>query len=111
MINDKNNLRAFRKRTDLTQSDIGFLMNHLDHISVCRYEHGERKPPMEMVLLYHLLFDVPVHSLFEIQTDNINEDLIVRIGQLIDQLKKQEPSQRVNSRIAFLTSALTRLIS
>lgn len=109
MPNDKNYLREYRKRTALTQADIGFLLNQPDTVSICRYEHGERKPPMEMVLLYHLLFNVPVHSLFEIQKDNLNEDVIVRIGQLLEQLKQRSPSQRVNSRIAFLTEVLTRL--
>jgi hypothetical protein len=84
-------------------------MNQPDTISICRYDQGERKPPMEMILLYHLLFDVPVHTLFEIQKDNLNEDVIVRIEQLINNLKLREPSQRVNSRIAFLTSVLARL--
>lgn len=111
MSKDKNDLRTFRKRTDLTQSDIGFLLNQPDNASICRYEQGERKPPMEMVLLYHLLFDVPVHSLFEVQRDNINEDVIMRIGQLLDQLKKQHQSQRVRGRVEFLTAALARLTS
>jgi transcriptional regulator with XRE-family HTH domain len=109
MPNDKNYLRAFRKRTDITQSDIGFLMDQPDKVSICRYEQGERKPPLEMALLYHLLFDAPIHSLFEIQKDNLNEDLIIRIGLLINELKQQSPSQRVKSRIIFLTSALNRL--
>ena len=109
MVNDKNYLRAFRKRTAITQTDIGFLLNQPDTISICRYEQGERKPPMEMILLYHLLFDVPVHTLFEIQKDNLNEDVIMRLEQLINNLKLREPSQRVNSRIAFLTATLKRL--
>lgn len=111
MSHDKNYLRSFRKRTAITQSDIGFLMNNRDKIDICRFEQGERQPPVEMALLYHLLFDAPIHSLFEIQKDNLNEDLIVRIGRLLDELKQQAPSQRVNSRIAFLTSTLTRLSS
>ena len=109
MSKDKNDLRVYRKRTDLTQSDIGFLLNLPDTVSICRYEHGERKPPMEMVLLYHLLFNVPVHSLFEVKKDNINEDVIARIGQLLEALKKQHQSQRVRGRVEFLTAALNRL--
>lgn len=106
---NKNYLRQYRKLTDITQSDIGFLLNQPDNIKICRYEQGERKPPMDMILLYHLLFNVPVDSLFEIQKDNLNEDLIVRINSLIHELKQHEPSQRVRNRIEFLTNALTRL--
>jgi transcriptional regulator with XRE-family HTH domain len=109
MFNDKNYLSKFRKRTDITQSDIGFLLNMPDNVTICRYEQGERKPPVEMVLLYHLLFDVPMQSLFEIQKDNLNEDLIVRIRQLINELKQHAPSQRIRSRIAFLMEALSKL--
>jgi transcriptional regulator with XRE-family HTH domain len=109
MSNDKNYLSKFRKQTDITQSDISFLLNLPDIFTVCRFEQGERKPPLEMILLYHLLFDAPVQSLFEIQKDNLNEDLIVRIRQLINELKQHAPSQRTRNRIAFLMETLTKL--
>lgn len=104
-----NYLRVFRKRSDLMQSDIGFLMNQPDYSNISRCEKGQRKPNIEMLLLYHLLFDVPIESLFERQKDALNEDLIIRIELLLKELKQVEQSPKVNSRIAFLASTLTRL--
>lgn len=104
-----NYLRVFRKRTDLTPSDIGFLLNRPDYSNISRCEKGYRKPNIEMLLLYHLLFNVPIDSLFERQKDDLNEDLIVRLGLLIQRLKQLEQDPMVNSRITFLASALSRL--
>jgi transcriptional regulator with XRE-family HTH domain len=111
MLTQHNYLRAFRKRTDLKQSDISFLLNQPDYSSISRCEKGHRNPSIEILLLYHLLFNVPIDSLFERQKDDLNEDLIVRIDLLIKELQQLEPSRKVNGRIAFLASTLTRLIS
>ena len=106
-----NFLRTFRKQTDVTQSDIGFLMNLPDYSNISRWEKGHRTPSIEMLLLYHLLFNVPIDALFERQKNGMNEYLINRIELLIKDLKQLEQSPKVDSRIAFLASALTRLIS
>lgn|GEM_PF-799894 len=109
MSNEHNYLRESRKRTDISQYDIGFLLNLPDYSNVCRWEQGQRKPTVDMILLYHLLFDVPVETLFEHQKDSMKEDLIVRLDLLIMELRQVKPTPKVNSRIAFLTSALARL--
>jgi transcriptional regulator with XRE-family HTH domain len=109
MFTEPNFLRKFRKKTDITQSDIGFLMNLPDYSAISRCENGERKAGLQMLFLYNMLFDVPINSLFEIQKDNLNEDLIVRIGLLIKELSLTEATPKVKGRIAFLSSTLTKL--
>jgi transcriptional regulator with XRE-family HTH domain len=110
-MSNHNYLRSFRKQTDITQSDIGFLMNLPDFSNISRWEKGQRKPSVEMLLLYHLLFNVPIEALFERQKTGMNDYLINRIELLIKDLNQLEQSPKVDSRIAFLASALTRLIS
>ena len=102
-------LRAFRKQTDITQTDIGFIMNLLDYSNVSRSENGLRKPSIEMLLTYHLLFDVPFETLFDALKEKLSADIIPRIGLLIHELKQDEQTPKVKSRISFLTSALARL--
>jgi transcriptional regulator with XRE-family HTH domain len=102
-------LNRFRKQTDITQSDIGFLMNRRDDIHICRCETGKRTPSIEMLLVYHLLFNAPIDSFLQIQKDDVIEDLIVRVGLLIYKLKQMEATPTVKSRIAFLTSVQARL--
>jgi transcriptional regulator with XRE-family HTH domain len=102
-------LRGFRKQTDITQSDIGFLMNLPDYSKVSRWEKGETKPTIEILFVYHFLFDIPLNVLFEREMNGIHDYLINRIGLLIQKLKQAEPDEKMNSRIAFLEAALTRL--
>lgn len=102
-------MRGFRKRTDITQSDIGFLMNLPDYSKISRWEQGETKPTIEVLFVYHFLFDVPLNVLFERQMYGIHDYLVNRIRLLIQKLKQAEPDEKVNSRIAFLEAALTRL--
>ena len=102
-------LRGFRKRTDITQSDIGFIMNLPDYSKISRWEQGETKPTMEILFVYHFLFDVPLNVLFERQINGIHDYLVSRIGLLIQKLKQGEPDEKVSSRIAFLEATLIRL--
>ena len=102
-------LHKFRKQTDITQSDMGFLMNRRDDIHICRAETGKRTPSIEMLLVYHLLFNTPIDSFLQIQKDDVIEDLIVRVGLLIHKLKQMEATPTAKSRIAFLTSVQARL--
>lgn len=109
MLHERNYLHETRKRNGISQRDIGYLLNLPDYTSVCRWEQGQRKPTIEMILLYHLLFDVPIETLFEQQRDSLIEDLIVRIGRLLKVLQEVVPTPRVKWRIAVLTRALARL--
>jgi transcriptional regulator with XRE-family HTH domain len=102
-------LRGFRKQTDITQSDIGFLMNLPDYSKVSRWEKGQTTPTIEILFVYHFLFDIPMDALFERQTTGLHDYLVNRIGLLIQELKQVKPDEKVNSRIAFLDAALTRL--
>ena len=102
-------LRSFRKKTDITQTDMGFIMNLPDYSNISRCEKGLRRPSTEMLLAYHLLFEIPFEHLFQELKESLCANMIPRIGLLIHELKKQEPTRKLNSRIAFLNAALKRL--
>ena len=104
-----NYLRSYRKKTDITASDIGFLLNLPEFSNISRWEKGHRTPSLEMILLYHLLFEVPIEDLFERQKNGLNSYLLNRLELLLNELKKHEQTRKVVSRIAFLTKALNRL--
>jgi transcriptional regulator with XRE-family HTH domain len=104
-----NYLRAYRKQTDITASDIGFLLNLPDFSNISRWEKGHRTPSIEMILLYHLLFKVPIEALFERQKNGLSNYLMNRIELLLKELKQQEQSPKVISRIAFLTDTYKRI--
>lgn len=104
-----NYLRTYRKQTHITQSDIAFLLNKENGSNLSRCEKGKRSPSIEMIMLYHLLFDTSIVLLLSKQRDVTKQNLINRVSLLIENLKQQESTESIQSRITYLNAALTRL--
>lgn len=102
-------LRMFRKRTPLLQCDIAYLLSMREDSSISRWEKGERQPAIDMLLIYHLLFDIPMEHVFESQKLGLLDTVKARIRPLIERLQGSASDPKVGERIAFLQSALTRL--
>ncbi len=109
MSHIKNFLRAYRKKTHITQFDIAFLLELDNNSRLSRYESGERTPGLDVMLAYHLLFDVPVTTLFAYHRNTMRKRLLSVIPQLIEMLKAQESTANVASRMVELEAVLARL--
>ncbi len=109
MKNTINYLRTYRKNTHITQFDIAELLDLKDNSIVSRCETGQRDPNIEMLLVYHVLFEAPVESLVSNYVDVVTEHLITTIPKLIAHIKTQERTAHTASRIHFLSETLTRL--
>ena len=109
MKNTINYLRTHRKTTYITQFDIASLMRLKDNSIVSRCEKGYRTPSLELILLYHLLFDIPVLTLFSNHLAVMTEQLTEEIPHLIARLEKENIGTHVEPRITFLRDALIRL--
>ncbi len=59
-----NLLRAHRKESALSQSEIAFLLGANCSSKICRYEQMIRDPELETVLGFEAIFDRPVSELF-----------------------------------------------
>jgi transcriptional regulator with XRE-family HTH domain len=109
MFIQPNYLRVVRKKTQLTQIDIAALLKISDFANVSRWEQGLKMPNVDALLVYHLLFDVPIESLFDKQKSELKKVLASRIEERIGYLRKLPGDPKLESRIGFLSSALTRL--
>jgi transcriptional regulator with XRE-family HTH domain len=109
MKNTVNYLRTYRKQTQITQSDIAFLLEKEDNSNLSRCEKGKRSPSLEMIMVYHLLFNTPVISFFTNQRDAVKQNLIRRIAELIEDLERQEPTENIQLRKEYLSQSLKRL--
>ena len=109
MLIQQNFLRIVRKRSQLTQIDIASILKISDWSNVSRWEQGQRTPNVEVLLLYHLLFDIPIESLFDRQKLQLKNIIIPRIKERIDHLMAQEIDAKMQSRINYLNVVLTRL--
>lgn len=100
----RNLLRTYRKKTELSIEDVSRLLNMQDSSTLSRCERGYRKPNLEIIFTYHILFAVSVDKLFENEMKNTLKKIAVNIDPLIEDLIKQDMSRKVESKIAFLKS-------
>jgi transcriptional regulator with XRE-family HTH domain len=102
-------LRLVRKRTELTQIDIASILKISDFANVSRWEQGLKIPSIEILLSYHLLFNIPIESIFEKQKQALQKTIIPRIQAHIAYLKTLGNNAKIQSRINYLGSILNRL--
>lgn len=109
MLIQHNFLKLTRKRTQLTQIDLASLFQIGDFANVSRWEQGLRSPSVEILLGYHLLFDIPIDSLFDLQKQALKQALTPRIDDRVKYLKSLSKDAKVDARIGFLSEAFNRL--
>ncbi|MBL7821436.1 MAG: helix-turn-helix transcriptional regulator [Saprospiraceae bacterium] len=109
MSSPPNYLRMYRKRSGLIQEDIAYILDLPDYSNISRYEKGQRTPTIELLLTYHHLFDIPIETFFEQESEIIKLRLIERLIQLVPELKKDQITLKSTQRIQFLEDTIKRL--
>ncbi len=71
-------------------------------------ERGIREPNYTMILLYHILFEAPVHNLFKSRLLQEQEGWKVRSIELIKPLEQERPPQS-SDRIKFTSNFVNHL--
>lgn len=100
----QNLLRTYRKKTELSIEDVSQLLDMQDSSTLSRCERGCRKPNLEIIFTYHLLFEVSIEKLFENDIRSLYKRISLKIDPLIDELSKMKLSRKVEARISFLNS-------
>lgn len=109
MFTKHNYLQMYRKRSKLDQTDIAFIMKLSDDSSISRWEKGKRKPSLALLMVYNMLFDIPIDSLFERQRRELALRIRERVDKRIRGLKALPQTTKVSQRIFSLEAALERL--
>lgn len=108
-INAKNYLSTYRKKNTLQLSDIGFLLNN-DIGNLSSYERGKLKPTLKTIVGYHILFNIPIHTLIKQEYVELSEIIKDRCFQLIEKIEFQKKSVKNEMRIKTLNKIVTRII-
>lgn len=59
-----NYIRTFRRRSGLSQDELGFLLGGVEGTCVLRHEGFQRTPSLETALLYSAIFQVDPREIF-----------------------------------------------
>src|SRR2546423_1502121 len=81
-------LRAFRKRSGLSQEEVGFLLGVKNGAKISRYEQGHRIPPLHTAIAYAAIFNVPVQQLFPDLQSETQDEIEKRLWELRSRLEK-----------------------
>lgn len=100
----RNLLRTYRKKTELSIENISYLLSMQDSSILSRCERGCRKPSLEIIFTYHILFQVSIEKLFETEMRNTLRKIAENIDPLIKTLTEQDLTRKVEARILFLQS-------
>jgi transcriptional regulator with XRE-family HTH domain len=107
MNNKTNLLKQIRTDANVMQQDVAFLLN-IDTGNLARYENEKRSPTPEILLMYHILFGVPITELLSPLLQNVKKNLISRSAILHTQAKLKHTPKSINS-IAYIQAIVNHL--
>jgi transcriptional regulator with XRE-family HTH domain len=77
-----NYLKAYRKKSGLSQLDLGRLLGYKDAGQVSRHERATSNPPLAAAIAYELIFRVPIASLFAGMRGDIVRDIETKLEEM-----------------------------
>lgn len=104
----KVHLKKYRERVNIPLHDVAHLLN-MDISSLAKIERGLRQPNLSIIVLYHILFGVPLIDLMEEGYDELKVLFKRRSKTLIEKLHITEPPKSKN-RIRFIEKFVNNLI-
>jgi transcriptional regulator with XRE-family HTH domain len=102
-----NILKQTRIEADVMQQDIAFLLN-IDTANLTRYENGIRTPTPEILMIYHILFGIPISELLSPLSKHVKKNLISRSRLLHTQEKPKHTPKSVHS-ISYIQTIVNDL--
>jgi len=105
-----NYLRAHRKRLELSQGDLAYLLGCGSGAKVSRYEHFRRQPNLSSVFAFEVIIGVAARQLFVASYVDAKRDVVRRARRLLRSLAGQPETPRLRRRIMTLRAILSGII-
>ncbi len=93
----ENYLRAFRRRSGLSQREVAHLLGCVTGAQVSRYERRRHMPPLRTALAFQAVFGAPVSELFAGINESVAKEVNRRAQTLA--LELQTKTGKRNSRL------------
>jgi len=85
-----NSLRLHRRRTGLSQGELGRLLGYDDESAVAKHERFRAMPPFLIALGYEIIFRVPVSELFPGIAETVALGIEARLEALERRLREDD---------------------
>jgi transcriptional regulator with XRE-family HTH domain len=96
----ENYLRTHRKRSGLSQREVGELLGYKDVGEVSRHERSMSIPPLTIALAYEVIFRVPVSAIFVGLHGSIKRDLENKLLQLETEFQDRDATNPAANLVA-----------
>ena len=90
-------LRTHRKRSGLTQSEVAYLLGLKSGQIVSRHERLDRRPNLETMFAYQIIFDVLPHELYPGLYEKVENVTKLRIQELLGRIG-EDPDMGIATR-------------
>lgn len=93
-----NYVRTHRQRYALTDDELAFLLNQRHHSAITHLEAGTRTPNLEGALALQVLFRLQPKHLFPGYFEAVEERVMARVADLLEQLEDRTDSRSAAKR-------------
>src|SRR5262245_46021759 len=98
----QNYLRTYRKRSGFSQDEIAFLLSCQSGTKVSRYERSARKPTLETLFAYEVVFGAPARELFAGAYQKVEKRILNRAQLLTRKLNRATPNSMATRKLQIL---------
>ena len=98
----QNYLRTYRKRSSLSQDEVAFLFGSETGTKISRYERSTRKPRLETILAYVIVFRTPGRELFAGTYEKVQRKIKSRAHLMTRKLSRATPTPMAARKLQIL---------
>ena len=92
----ENYLRAYRRRTGLSQREVAYLLGCKNGAQVSRYERRRHMPPLRTALAFQTALGTPLSELYAGTYESAAKQVRLRARNLVVQLQTRTPQRGKN---------------
>ena len=82
-----NYLRTYRRRSGLSQRELGLLLGYENRGQVSRHERFATNPPLAIALAYEVIYRAPVSTIFLGMHDELKTTIETRLATMEEELQ------------------------
>ena len=98
----QNYLRTYRKRSGLSQDEVAYLLGCQNGTKISRYERFTRKPSLESLFAYEVMFGAPARELFAGAYQKVEKRISNRAQLLTRKLNRATPNRMATRKLEIL---------
>lgn len=102
----RNYLKKVRRRSDLSQRELTYLLGQKHKSKVSRYERNERLPSLRTLLGYESIFRVTLLELFRGHFEELRPGILDRARRLSRELDAKRWTKVIEHKVAFLNAVI-----